>query len=216
MLNRLISEIRFRLRALFRRDRLEQELDTELSFHLEKEAEKLSAIGYSPEEARRRAHAAFGAVQGTKDDARDARGVSLLDSLAQDLRYALRGLRKRPAFTLGVVLTLGLGIGANAAMFGIVDRLLFRPPLGLRDPETAHRVFQHRLAQDRRPRTDRNFAFRRYLDLQRETRSFESFAAFQTRTLALGEGTDTHEAKVTLASASYFQFFDVRPALGRF
>ena len=216
MLNRLMSEIRFRLRALFRRNKLEQELDTELSFHLEKETEKLSAIGYPPEEAKRRAHAAFGAVQGTKDDARDARGISLIDSLAQDLRYALRGLRKRPAFTLGVVLTLGLGIGANAAMFGIVDRLLFRPPLGLKDPETAHRVFLHRLGQDRRPRTDRNFPFRRYLDLQRETRSFESFAAFQTRTLALGEGTDTHEAKVTLASASYFRFFDVRAVLGRF
>jgi putative ABC transport system permease protein len=216
MLNRLISEIRFRLRALFRRNELEQELDTELSFHLEKEAEKLSAIGYPPEEASRRAHAAFGAVQGTKDDARDARGISLIDSLVQDLRYALRGLRRRPAFTLGVVLTLGLGIGANAAMFGIVDRLLFRPPLGLKDPETAHRVFIHRLTQDRRPRTDRNFGFRRYLDLQRSTRSFESFAAFQTRTLALGEGSETHEVKVTVASASYFSFFDVRPALGRF
>jgi predicted permease len=216
MLNRLISEIRFRLRALFHRDRLEQELDTELSFHLQKETEKLVAAGYPPDEARRRARAAFGAVQGTKDDARDARGISLIDSLVQDLRYALRGLRKRPAFTLGVVLTLGLGLGANAAMFGIVDRLLFRPPLGLKDPDTAHRVFLHRLAQDRRPRTDRNFAFRRYLDLQRTTRSFESFAAFQTRTLALGEGTETHEAKVTLASASYFQFFDVHPALGRF
>ena len=216
MLNRLFSEIRFRVRALFRRDRLEQELDTELSFHLQKEAEKHMATGVSPEEARRRARAAFGAVQGTKDDARDARGISLIDSLAQDLKYALRGLRKRPAFTMGVVLTLGLGIGANAAMFGIVDRLLFRPPLGLKDPETAHRVFQHGRTQDRRPRVLRNFAFRRYLDLQRTTRSFESFAAFQTRTLALGEGSDTHEAKVTLASASYFQFFDVRPALGRF
>ena len=216
MINRVLSEIRFRLRALFRRGKMEQELDTELRFHLDKETEKLSAIGYQQDEARRRAHAAFGAVQGTKDDARDARGISLLDSLAQDLKYALRGLRKRPAFTLGVVLTLGLGIGANAAMFGIVDRLLFRPPLGLKDPETAHRVFQHGRTQDRRPRVLRNFGFRRYLDLQRNTRSFESFAAFQTRTLALGEGTDTHEALVTLASAAYFQFFDVRPALGRF
>jgi predicted permease len=216
MLNRLVSEIRFRLRALFRRDKLERELDSELSFHLQKEAEKYLATGVSPDEANRRARAAFGAVQGTKDDARDARGISLVDSLAQDLRYALRGLRKRPAFTLGVVLTLGLGLGANAAMFGIVDRLLFRPPLGLRDPETAHRVFQHRIQQDRRTRIDRNYAFRRYLDLQRNTRSFESLAAFQTRVLAIGEGTDTHEAKVTVASASYFQFFDVRPILGRF
>ena len=76
MLNRLFSEIRFRLRALFRRDRLEQELDTELSFHLQKEAEKHLATGVSPDEARRRARAAFGAVQGAKDDARDARGRS--------------------------------------------------------------------------------------------------------------------------------------------
>ena len=202
MLNRLFSEIRFRLRALLRRGKLEQELDTELSFHLQKEAEKHLAEGASPVEANRRARAAFGAVQGTKDDARDARGISLIDSLAQDLRYALRGLRKRPAFTLGVVLTLGLGIGANAAMFGIVDRLLFRPPLGLRDPETAHRVFQHRFQQDRRPRIDRNYSFRRYLDLQRNTRSFESIAAFQTRILAFGEGSETHEARVTVASSA--------------
>ena len=216
MLNRILSEIRFRLRALFRRDKFEQELDTELSFHLQKEAEKLMARGLPPDEARRRAHAAFGAVQGTKDDARDARGIALLESLAQDLRYALRGLRKRPAFTLGVVLTLGLGIGANAAMFGIVDRLLFRPPLGLKDPETAHRVFQHRFQESGGPRIDRNYSFRRYLYLQRNTRSFQAIAAFQTRVLAIGEGSDTHEAKVTVASASYFQFFDVRPTLGRF
>ena len=216
MLHRIVSEVRFRLRALFGRDRLERELDTELNFHLEKETEKLLATGYSPDEARRRAHASFGAVQGTKDDARDARGISLLDALAQDLKYALRGLRKRPAFTLGVVLTLGLGIGANAAMFGIVDRLLFRPPLGLKDPGTAHRIFMHRFEEDHQPRIDRNYSFRRYLYLLRNTRSFDALAAFQTRILAIGEGTETHEVKVTVASASYFSFFDVRPALGRF
>ena len=101
-------------------------------------------------------------------------------------------------------------------MFGIVDRLLFRPRSASRTPRPRTEVFQHGRTQDRQPRIDRNLNFRRYLDLQRSTRSFESFAAFQTRTLALGEGTDTHEAKVTLASATYFQFFDVRPALGRF
>jgi len=216
MMHRILCEIRFRVRALFKRARLEQELDTELRFHLDKEAEKLSAIGYQPDEARRRAHAAFGTVQGTKDDARDARGISLLDTLSQDVKYAVRGLRKRPTFTAGVVLTLGLGLGANAAMFGIVDRLLFRPPHGLEDPATAHRVFMHRLGQDRQPRIDRNFSFRRFLFFQQNTQSFDALAAFQTRVLGIGEGTETHEVKVTVASASYFDFFYVRPALGRF
>src|SRR5690242_2452711 len=122
----MISELLFRLRALFRRDAMERELDDELRFHLERETEKLMRLGLSRDDATRQARLTFGGIERIKDDTRDARGIALLETIAQDLRYAARGLRAKPGFTAAVVLTLGLGIGANAAMFGLVDRLMFR------------------------------------------------------------------------------------------
>src|SRR5213076_13176 len=79
-----------------------------------------------------------------KGDARERWSVPSLDRFAHDVRYAFRGLRKSPGFAAAVVVTLGLGLGANTAMFGIVDRLLFRPPALLRDPATAHRLYIYR------------------------------------------------------------------------
>src|SRR5689334_4502582 len=122
MLSELWSDLRYRMRALFRRAALERELDDELRFHIEREADQYERAGMSREEAVRRARLAFGGVDRMKEESRGARGTLLLETSAQDIRYALRGLRARPAFALGVTLTLGLGIGANAAMFGIMDR----------------------------------------------------------------------------------------------
>ena len=215
MLTEMLSEIRHRLRALFRRDSLERELHDELRFHLDHEVEKLVRSGLPPDEAARRARLSFGGVDRITEEARDARGVAFVESALQDLRYALRGLRARPAFTAGIVLTLGLGIGANAAMFGIVDTLLFRPPPYLEAPDEVHRVYLF-WSQDGELRTERNTQYARYLDLRRWTRTLSGIAAFQTRELAIGEGDDVREMPVTVASASYFDFFDARPALGRF
>ncbi len=216
MLNRILSEVRFRLHALFRRERLERDLDDELRFHLEREVEKHRQAGLPPEEAERRARAAFGSVSGYKDDSRDARGLAWLETTLQDLRYALRGLRNRKAFASGVVLTLALGIGANATMFGVVDRVLFRAPPTLGEPDRIHRLYRHRLGFDGEPRVDRNFSVAIWQDLRRDTKSFSDLAAFQTRRLALGEGDDVQEMPVTLASATFFDFFDARPHRGRF
>ncbi len=215
MVGELWSDLRYRVRALVRRDAMERELDAELRFHIEREAEKYERAGVPRAEALRRARLAFGGVEHVKEESREARGTVLLETLLQDVRYALRGLRAKPGFAAGVVITLALGIGANAAMFGIVDRLLFRTPAYLRDAERVHRIYATWL-QDGTERTERNLQFPVYLNFARSTQTLESVAAFQTRSLAGGEGAEARERPVTLASASYFGLFDARPALGRF
>src|SRR5436190_138901 len=98
-LRELLSEMRYRLRAIFRRDAVETELDDELRFHIEQEAGKLVKAGVAPGEAMRRARVAFGGVDRIKEDSRDERGVSWLDTTVRDLRYAARRLRTAPGFT---------------------------------------------------------------------------------------------------------------------
>jgi putative ABC transport system permease protein len=211
----LWADLKYRLRALFRRGEMERELSEELRFHLEREADKYERAGIPREEAVRRARLAFGAVDAAKEESRDARGTVLLETLVRDARYALRGLRARPGFTLGVVLTLGLGIGANAAMFGIVDRLLFRPPAFLRDADRVHRVYLSWI-QDGRPAIQRGMEFARFLDFRRDATSFDELAAFQSRRLPIGTGEAAREHFVGVVSATFFRFFDAPPALGRY
>ena len=138
-----------------------------------------------------------------------------LDHVVQDLRYAIRGLRRSPGFTVAVVVTLALGIGANTAMFTVVDRLMFRPLAYLHDPEGTHRIYWQ--WQDRDVRTtSMSTQYARYLDLRRWTTSFSHLAGFSERALAIGEGDEAREYRVGTVSASYFDFFNARPALGRF
>jgi predicted permease len=194
---------------------MERDLDDEMRFHLEQEARKLEASGLSAEEARRQARLAFGGVERIKDDTRDASGVSWVDVVRQDLRYALRGLRARPAFTASVVLTLGLGIGANVAMFGIVDQLLLRTPPYLRDPSRVHRIYLTSF-YDGRDVTDGFTEYTRYLDFTRFSRTLEATAVLAQRDFAIGIGEDAREMPVGIVSASFWSFFDARPALGRY
>ena len=109
-----------------------------------------------------------------------------LDRTRYDLRYALRGLRRSPGFTATVMLTLGLGIGANAAMFGLLDRLMFRPFAYMRDPGTVSRVYLQ--AGSRRVITSAIYPYTRYLDLRRWTTSFSQYAGFAEWPLAVGAG----------------------------
>jgi putative ABC transport system permease protein len=215
MLSEWLSNARIRLRAVFKRAAVEQELDDELRFHLEHRADTYIREGVPPAEAMRRARIALGGLDRIKDDARDERGVRPLEILVQDFRYAVRGLRAKPGFTAAVVLTLALGFGANAAMFGIVDRLMFRPAPYLRDPASVHRVY---LRWDDRgaDRTTSILEYTRYLDLTRWTESFSQVAGFAANDLAIGIGQDAREMPVGTVSASYFGFFNARPALGRF
>lgn len=138
-----------------------------------------------------------------------------IDRGGQELRYVVRGLGRARAFTLSVIATLALGIGANAAMFDLVDRLMFRPLAHLREPSTVHRLYwqrQHRGVTA----TTTSTQYTQYLDLQRGSSSFAQIAAFSERPLAIGVGESARERRVGLVSATFFELFDARPALGRF
>src|SRR5512146_2308876 len=215
MLGERWSDLRYRLRALLQRGALERELDDELAFHIEREAEKLERSGLSRHDALRQARLAFGGIDRIKDDTRDARGVALLDVIARDVRYAMRGLRLAPGFTAAVVLTLALGIGATAGIFSVVDRLMFRPPALLRDPASVSRVYISFQARGSTV-TDESLEYRRYLDLSEWSSSFAQVAAFSIGTAAVGTGQDVSEERIGRASASFFDFFDARPVIGRF
>lgn len=215
MFSELWSDLRYRVRAIVRRNTLEQELDDELRFHIEHEAEKYVRAGMPRSEAVHRARLAFGGVDRIKDDTRDARGTVLLESIVQDARYAVRGLRAKPGFTTGIVLTLALGIGANAAMFGIVDRMLFRAPAYLRDAEHTHRVYLASTSGGQE-NVSAWTSFPRYADLLRWTHAFSSIATFATWRIAVGDGDAARIMPVSGVSASYFDFFDARPPVGRF
>ena len=152
----------------------------------------------------------------TQPRRRGAALIALVDALTQDIRYALRGLRAKPGFTVAVVLTLGLGIGANAAMFGIIDRLMFRPPAYLHDAGRVNRVYE-RLSMKGTAIVDNGYLrYPESVDLARWTRVFDRFAAFDQRSLAFGTGEDARDMEVAYVSASYFGFFDAPPVLGRY
>ncbi len=216
-----------RFRRLFRLDRgaadVEGEVAAELEFHLDMSARELAARGMSPTEARREAARRFGDVDDTRreltalgraravSERRARRGAAIM----QDVRYAVRGLRRKPGFTLGVVLTLGLGIGANATMFGIVDRLLFRPPAFLERPDEVNRVYFVRTF-DGTARSTSNTSYRRYQDLRADLRAFSDIAGFWRTDLAVGLGDDAREMQVATVSPEFWEIFAARPVRGRF
>ncbi|HTL05973.1 MAG TPA: ADOP family duplicated permease, partial [Gemmatimonadales bacterium] len=138
-----------------------------------------------------------------------------LQSFRQDLRYALRGLRRQPAFSLAVVLTLGLGLGVNAAMFGIVDRLLLRAPSYLDAPDRVHRVYLVRTF-DGKENFGGWFQYTRFKDIERWSSKFEVAAGAALQKMAVGIGDEAREMSVSPVSASYWRLFRMRPALGRF
>lgn len=136
-------------------------------------------------------------------------------ALAGDIRYAVRGLRRTPAFTATVMLTLGLGIGANVAMFSVTDRLMFRPFPRLRDPNAVHRVYFQTTSNGRTvART--GIPYTRYLDVRRATTSFSQYSGVTEWRLAVGAGDASRERQVVGVNASFFGFFDAPPVLGRY
>src|ERR1700734_2871542 len=205
----MLNDLRFRLRALFRRKKIETELDDELRFHFEHEVEKYKLSGMTQEEATRQARLSFGGQEQVKEDCRDANGTSFIADTVQDIRYAVRQLAGNPVFAAVIVLTLALSIGANRASFSVIDSVLLKS-LPYRQPERIARIF---LTSDESPKFPLNpFDFR---DFRTRSKSFASLAAFTRgdRQLSGNSGEPEHLNGFRVTSG-YFRVLGLHPQLG--
>ena len=200
-----------RLRALLKRAELEQEMDDELRHHLEMERAELARAGLSEEEARRQALVGFGGVERTKEQAREARGFPWLEDLAQDVRYAARGLARAPGFAFAVIATLTLAIGANVAMFAVVDAVLLSP-LPYRD---ADRLVWLREVDPTEGGRDQAVSPPTAEDWRRAQRSFAGVAAISDEPVVFLGAGGPEKIEAAAVSADFFQVMGTWPALGR-
>jgi predicted permease len=206
----MLSDFLFRLRCLFRSRRVEAELDEELRSHLEHEAEKYIKSGLSPEEARRRAVMALGGVEQVKEECREARGLSLVESAARDVSYAVRMLRRRPLFAAVAVLTLALGIGANTAMFSVMDVMLLRA-LPVKNPQGLVEF----IAWNPDGSMMTNLPFAVFQHLRQNTTVLSGIFAFMGDTRVLRAGGASERFTVHEVSGGFFSTLGVQPLLGR-
>jgi putative ABC transport system permease protein len=219
------QEIRAGVRRLFRigprtAAQVSSEADEELRAMLEARVEHLVARGWSPEAARLEAERQHGDARDAHDSARRRERrlgfAERLDDFWSDLRYAARSLRREPIFSAFIMLTLALGIGANAAMFSVADRLLLRGPAHVRDAERMVRFYSTTRERDGRDATTSLHGYVTYALMKRDARSFDGVAAYQRSDGTLGAGPTAERIFVGRATADFFPVLGVRPELGRF
>jgi putative ABC transport system permease protein len=208
---RLWQELTFIVRRLIHRSQAERELDEEISAHLEMETERNVADGMSPEDARLAARRSFGSLAIAKEDSREMWGLGSLEILWQDLRYGLRMLLKNPGFTLIAVLTLALGIGANTAIFSVVNVLLFKP-LPYPGSERLMQLYKFNTAREREyPQWE----YPKFEMLRDQNRLFDLVAAFQDTSATITGDEEPERVNFEFVSASYFPLLGLSPVIGR-
>jgi predicted permease len=201
-----------KLKSIFRRRRAEEELDEELQFHLEHKVDEGIAAGLSPEQARERALRAMGGLDQRKEEIRDARRIHWLTDFLDDVRYAIRSLRRTPGLTAFVAATLALGIGMTATPFSMLDALIFRPyPV----PHPSDVVT---LVSTSRDNGFDTFSYREYLDIRDHTRSYDGVFASEMPGI-VGFSAEPGATPLVrggmLVSGNYFRALGVEPKIGR-
>ncbi|HEX6904136.1 MAG TPA: ABC transporter permease [Thermoanaerobaculia bacterium] len=208
---RLLNVLSARLRALLRREAVIGDIDEELRLHLEMEAEANVGRGMTPEEARRAALRTFGNFDSVRERAYEVRGGGIVESISQDVRYAARMLVKRAGFTAVAAITLALGVGANTAIFSVVEAVLLRP-LPYPNADRIVMVWERNNLSDR-PHNVINP--RNFLDWQSQAKSFDQMATFIDQRYVLTGAGEPEEVPSQLASANLFSLLGSKAALGR-
>jgi predicted permease len=186
----------------------EERLREEIEEHVALQTEENLRAGLTPVEARRQAMLKFGGVEAMKEDYRAERGLPVIESLVQDVRFSLRLLRKSPGFAIVAVITLALGIGANAVVFSVMNALILHP---LNVPK-AESLYQLMHGKDR----DGDYSYPDYVDLRDRNRTFDELLAYDAAVAGLDTGGDPSSAWVVLVSGNYFDGMRLQPYLGRF
>ena len=213
---RWYSKLRLRLRSLFRKQRVDQELDEELQFHLQTQTDEYMANGMSREEARYAALRSMGGVTQIREECREMRRVNFFDNFQQDLRFGFRMLVRNPGFSVMVILCLTLGIGANAAVFSWIEGLLLRP-----FPAVAHQERLVVVVGNNRASKVANSAgytatsWPDFMDFRANTRQFDSFIADKIMGTTISIGDRAQRVAGSVVSANYFEALGVHPLLGR-
>ncbi len=207
----MVRDLLFRMRALFRRGRVEAELNEELHYHLERQAEKYRQSGASPAEAMRQARLALGGPEQVREHCRDARGTRWAEDLWKDLRYGLHMLARNPVFALIAVLSLALGIGANSAIFSVVDPVLLRP-LPYREPGRLVMIWDTFPGRSVKHNVVGPVD---YLHWRAQSTVFERIAAIAADVSNLTGVTEPQEIHGQLVTADLFPLLGAEPALGR-
>jgi putative ABC transport system permease protein len=199
-----------RLRGLLRREAVIQDIEEEMRSHVEMEIEANIERGMKPDEARREAFRSFGNLGRVRELAYEVRGGGMLETLWQDMRYGARVLAKHRAFTAVAVLTLALGIGANTAIFSVVNELLLRP---LPFPDAERLVMLWEISSEgRHQNTTSRANFRSWSE---QSTAFEGMAAFSDQRLSLTGDGDPEEVSTQLATPELFQVLGIEPMIGR-
>src|SRR6185312_10774885 len=207
---RWLRILRLRLRSLLRAAEADEELDEELQYHLQRLIDDHVAAGMSPADARQRALREMGAITQRKEECREARGFALVDSVRQDVIYALRALRKTPAFTVVAVLSLAIGIGANTTIFTLVNAVLLRPlPYPGADRVV---VFHEHALESSQPL---NVHPANFVAWRERARSFESLVLVQTPPLNVTGPNGPEQVARLLTSSDLFRVFGISPVRGR-
>lgn len=205
------SVIAARLGALFKRNKLERELDDELRFHLDMQADDNVRAGMSPSDAHYAALRSFGAVEPMKETYRDRRAFAFIETTLQDLRYALRTLRKSPGFTLTAVVVLALAIGANTTIFSVLNTVLLQP-LPYQSPDQLAMLWTEDPTQNRREGRSALWDVEQWRGL---SQSFAGLATFDTVGTMLTSADGVEPILGASVSANLFPLLGVQPVLGR-
>ena len=213
----MLRQVHVRLRSLWRWRRQESELDDEIRFHLAEEIEERIAGGLSPEEALAAARRDFGNVPLIRELTRETWGWGAAERLWQDVGCAVRMMRRNPGYTCAVVVTLALGIGLNAAMYGLLSRLFLQAPPHIADPDGVHRVYVRERDVFREGASTLNrMDWAEFTALRADTGPFAAVAgATYPRTRPHGRGQAAENLQVSWVTGELFVLLGVRPALGR-